>query len=317
MDSTRPSDPAPSSVRTLRSVTPEPGQDRGSVLPSITMPTEQPTPVPSVDRSSIPPTTDVVLLEISERAEKADAQNYYQLLGVGQGTPNPQISAAFFKLAKRFHPDRLGIEDPEVKAQAVSLFARMNEAHQVLTDNERRAEYDEELNEGAGTAEEQAQVQAVVRAITEFQKAEVFFKKGQMDLAEASAKSAMQDDPEQADYVALYASVAAQRRGNGRMDDLIDLLDGAIRRDPKAERARFARGQIYKRMNRNDLAIKDFRWVAEQNPRNLEATREVRLYNMRQGGPASQRPSTGPKSSKSSKSSKEGSSGFFGKFFKR
>ncbi len=311
---TRPSDPAPSSVRTLRSVTPDPGQDRHSGLPSITMPPSHPTnptPEPAADRSSIPPTTDVVLLEIRERAEKAPSQNYYQLLGVGQGSATAQISAAFFKLAKRFHPDRLGIDDAEVKAQAVSLFARMNEAHQVLTDDERRAEYDAVLDEGGGTAEEQEQVQAVVRAITEFQKAEVFYKKGQMDLAEAAAKSAMQDDPEQADYVALYATVAAQRRGDGRMDDLIDLLDGAIRRDPKTERARFARGQIYKRMNRNDLAIKDFRWVAQQNPRNLEATREVRLYNMRKGGPSSQRPSAGPKSGK------EGSSGFFGKFFKR
>jgi lipopolysaccharide biosynthesis regulator YciM len=127
----------------------------------------------------------------------------------------------------------------------------------------------------------------------------------------------MEDDPEQADYIAMYATIASERRGDGRMDDLIAVLDTAIRREPQNERARFARAQIYKRMNRMDVAIRDFRWVAEQNPRNLDAVRELRLYQMRRGSPASSRSPDSKRDGKGSEKDSRKSGGLFGKLFKR
>jgi hypothetical protein len=36
--------------------------------------------------------------------------------------------------------------------------------------------------------------------------------------------------------------------------------------------------------------MRDFRFIVEENPRHLEATRELRLYEMRRGGRVSQAP---------------------------
>lgn len=255
--------------------------------------------------------------EIRKKADVINSQNYYEILGVKQEVETAAISAAFFQLAKKWHPDRMGPELADVRDIALSIFARMNEAHQVLTDEERREQYNGIVDSGGGSAEDQEAVQKVMRAVTEYQKAEVLYKKRSLESAEICARRAMEDDPEQADYIAMYATIASERRGDGRMDDLIAVLDTAIRREPQNERARFARAQIYKRMNRMDVAIRDFRWVAEQNPRNLDAVRELRLYQMRRGSPASSRGADSKGGGKSSEKDSRKSGGLFGKLFKR
>ncbi len=277
-----------------------------SAPPAVTAPPQPPPPASPEDAAFIE--------EIRAVADSISSKNYYQILGVEQHAAAADISAAFFALAKKWHPDRLGPEFAEVKDLAVSVFSRMSESHQTLADPDRRQQYDEVVKSGGGSAEDQEAVQRVMRAVTEYQKAEVLHKKRSLESAELCARRAMEDDPEQADYVALYATIASERRGDGRMDDLIALLDGAIRREPQNERARFARARIYKRMNRMDVAIRDFRWVAEQNPNNLDAVRELRLYRMRRGSKA---PSLAPGSTRGKKGDTKRPGGLFGKLFKR
>ena len=104
-------------------------------------------------------------------------RDYYEILGVPRDAPTPAISAAFFQLAKRWHPDRVGPDLVAVRDEVVKLFSRMTEAHQVLSDPLRRRDYDEVLQSGGGTAEEQEQVNRVMRAVLAHQKAQVLLKK--------------------------------------------------------------------------------------------------------------------------------------------
>lgn len=249
--------------------------------------------------------------EILDRARAIPNENYYQILGLPQDAPNSAVQAAFFKLAKKWHPDRLPPDLVDVREIAMRTFARMSEAHQVLGDETRRAEYDELLTHGSGTSGEQEEVQAVMRAITCFQKAEVMLKKRNLTEAEALAKEALDSDPTQADYHALYAWILAQKpeRANEQVDDLLQILDDAVRREPSNQRARFYRAQLLKRAGRPDQAIKDFRWIVEHDPKNLDALREIRLYDMRK--------SAAPTGPPSSKGSDKPSGGLFGKLFKR
>jgi curved DNA-binding protein CbpA len=222
--------------------------------------------------------------ELEQRLAKAPNQNYYEILGVPRDAPGAAISAAFFQLAKKWHPDRLGPELASVKEDAVRLFARMTEAHQTLTDDEKRREYDELVREGGGTSAEQEEVQKVMRAVVAYQKAQVLYRKQAFAEAEKLAKAAMEDDPAQGDYLALWAQIEAQkpeRAQMGRWDDLIDRLSEAIKKERDNERLRFARGEVLKRAGKQDLAIRDFKWCADNNPKNHDAVREVRIYNMR------------------------------------
>jgi len=221
--------------------------------------------------------------EIRERVER-QGESYYEVLGVARTAPSAEIQTAFFQLAKTWHPDRLGAEFAEVRAEATRVFARMSEAHQVLGDEAQRRQYDELLDKGGGSADEQEQVVQVIRAATAFQRAEVHLKKRNLDAAEQEARAAVEGDPGQADYQALYAWVQAQRP----LDDytpLIQRLSEALQAEPENRKALWYRGQLFKRAGDPKRAVRDFRALLELDPRHLEAQREVRLYEMRKSGP--------------------------------
>jgi curved DNA-binding protein CbpA len=242
--------------------------------------------------------------ELEERMRELPTQNYYEILGVSLKDDGPAISTAFFQLAKRWHPDRLGPEYAHVRDDAMKLFSRMTQAHQTLTDPDQKKQYDEVVREGGGTAEEQEQVQKVMRAVVAYQKAQVLFKKQSMVEAGKLAKQAMDDDPEQAEYTALWVQIEAQdpkRANKGDYQDLIRLMDAAVKKERDNEKVRFARGVVLKKAGRTDDAMKDFKWVARHDPHNLDAIREVRLYAMRSG--------TDPGG--------KGKGGMFGKLFKK
>jgi DnaJ-class molecular chaperone len=63
--------------------------------------------------------------------------DYYADLGIDPASPPEEIARAYRRLARQYHPD-LNPYD----ADAVRCFQEINEAYQVLSDPEKRAQYD-------------------------------------------------------------------------------------------------------------------------------------------------------------------------------
>ncbi len=70
----------------------------------------------------------------------ADKKNYYEILGVDKKASNDDIKSAYRKLAMKYHPDR-----NQGNAEAAEKFKEINEAHETLSDSQKRAAYDYEL----------------------------------------------------------------------------------------------------------------------------------------------------------------------------
>lgn len=64
--------------------------------------------------------------------------DYYKVLGVGKSATPEEIKKAYRKLARKLHPD-LNPNDKE----AIRKFQQLNEAHEVLSDPEKRKKYDQ------------------------------------------------------------------------------------------------------------------------------------------------------------------------------
>ncbi|MCX7951121.1 MAG: molecular chaperone DnaJ [Clostridiales bacterium] len=66
------------------------------------------------------------------------AKDYYKILGIEKNATDDEIKSAFRKLALKYHPDR----NPGNK-EAEEKFKEINEAYQVLSDPQKKAQYDQ------------------------------------------------------------------------------------------------------------------------------------------------------------------------------
>ena len=76
--------------------------------------------------------------------------DYYEVLGVTKNASQDEIKKAFHKLAHKYHPDKGGDE---------KKFKELNEAYQVLSNTEKRSQYDQfgKVFEGGAPGENQGQ----------------------------------------------------------------------------------------------------------------------------------------------------------------
>lgn len=147
------------------------------------------------------PEAEEVRKEVLALHEQIDRSTHYEILRIAADSPAAAIKRAYFKAAKRYHPDRLarlGVED--VKGQASEVFAAIAEAHELLSDAERRGDYDQLL--ATGDVADDVDVTRIAQAEGFFRKGQVLVKMGNFRAAVELLETAVELWPDECVYQA-------------------------------------------------------------------------------------------------------------------
>ena len=81
----------------------------------------------------------IILFILPIISKKSDDENdYYKILGVKKEATDAEIKKAYHKLALKWHPDK----NPNNREEAEEKFKKINEAYSVLSDKDKRRQYD-------------------------------------------------------------------------------------------------------------------------------------------------------------------------------
>ena len=266
------------------------------------------TPKHSPHAGSAPAPAEV-RANIQDMAQKLDRSTHFEILGVGQNASADEVGTAFVRAARQFHPDRLnsvGLAD--LQPMAERILARINEAVMVLGNPGRRAEYVSSLAPGAQQVSHN--LPSLLEAENVFLKGEVYLKKGDYSKAIESFATATQANPSEPQYQAYLAWARfddPRARKEIVVRETLKILEGVLKERPRFARGFYWVGQLWKFLNETGKAEQAFRAAVQIDASFIEASRELRLIDMRKSKSPAGKP--GGKA--------EAGGGSKGKFWKR
>lgn len=121
---------------------------------------------PSDEPAVLAPELRTKLMALEAKAESA---SHYEMLGLGRSADRKAVRKAYYDLVAWLHPDRHFNKDlGDLRARMELVFARVTEAHDVLSSKQKRASYDAALGpddvDDASTAAAAALAHAIVSA---------------------------------------------------------------------------------------------------------------------------------------------------------
>jgi curved DNA-binding protein CbpA len=138
-----PAPPAPTPAPHHASPTPQAAPAPPAAAPPV------PSPAAAAARPAPPglsPEQEARRKEVLELFEGLKTKSHFEVLGIPRASNESQVKEAYFKLAKRFHPD--SHHDPslaDLRDRIEAVFIRLGEAYEVLRDRNRRASYESDL----------------------------------------------------------------------------------------------------------------------------------------------------------------------------
>jgi len=205
--------------------------------------------------------------------DRLEDSSHYQVLGVPQTASAADVKAAWLAAAKRFHSDAFsGLDLGSARRIAENLFTRVNEANSVLSDANRRAEYDVYLDrreKGLPT-----DVGAILRAEGVFQRGEILFKSGRWEDAEGQFREAISLNHTEAEFHAFLGM--AMFRRSGKPEEALPHVQKALEMDPRLHSGTVFLSQIYQAQGEVERAKSLLRKAIEKDPDFAEAKDELR-----------------------------------------
>jgi hypothetical protein len=275
--------PTPAAVKPVASngaAAPRTTPVRGTPPVSATKPTPAATkPAAPARTFATPPaneTPDAQLLRLRGLVDRLEKGTHYDALGLDRRTTPADVKKAFVLLARDLHPDT--VTDPsqaELRALKERLFARVNEAAQVLGDEARRKEYEAELS----GEKKDVDVARIFDAEEKFQRAEILIKARKYQEGLALLDEAIKLNDKEAEFYAWrgYARFLLSSDRKQSFDDCSGEVKKALKLVDRCVPAHLFLGHMNKVIGNMKAAASSYQRVLDLEPTHIEAQRELRL----------------------------------------
>lgn len=217
--------------------------------------------------------SDIGVEAIIARAEMIDSEDFFDVLGVADNASAEAVRAAYVRLAKTWHADRLPPDLVVVRDEISKIFSQMTRAQRTLCDAEARQKY-LVARAAKKAARPRGDVVREIRFASTKRDAETVIR---------LCQELIDTDPDDAEALALQAW-ATVRFGEASEDELraaLTKIDKAVNVNRIDEEAVYHRGLVHKRLGNVPAAFRDFARALQLNPKHVEAEREVRIFAMR------------------------------------
>lgn len=249
--------------------------------------------------------------EIKRYQDICKTGTYFQLLNVDRDAQPSGVKKAYFKLAKKFHPDtNPDFFKGDFRDAAEEIFTCIGAAYNTLNDQKAREEYIYALDHQI-SQEDMDRANRALEAEGIFVKAEVLFKKGDFRGAQTFIEQAIQLNPDEPEYLIYYGWTLYKSTRGAAIGDARNNIEKAIKMGvrEKLDYAYYYLGMLAKV---EGLSVSEqerlFKKAVEANPQHTLAVTELRHLRMRSD-------KTPPPESKPEKEEKK-KGGFFSRFKK-
>lgn len=162
---------------------------------------------------------------IESTHEKIESLGYYGILGVGQRASLAQIKTAYYRAAKKYHPDmHFGCPDDSIKDKLSDIFSYVHAAYSTLSHPQKRQKYEEGLSEKPAS-----ETAAKDKARAVYQEGKQHLKNDNYHEAESSFRKAAYFDPGVADYHYLLGLTLARQQ---KQKPAAKAMEAALMIDP-------------------------------------------------------------------------------------
>ncbi len=213
-------------------------------------------------------------------------KNFFERLGFTKSeTAPPQLKVVYFQYAKIYHPDMLPADaTPVQRKQREDILALLNEAYGVLSDDARRKDYLEQLAvEESGL--DAADVEGILRAEEDFQRAVVLIRGHKVREGLAMIESCIQLNEKEGEFYAWrgYAKFLLATDKKAAFITAMNDVQKCLKMVARCPPAYLIEANMAKLIGDDEKAKAAFKKVLELEPNNIDATRELRLYQQRSG----------------------------------
>lgn len=205
------------------------------------------------------------------RIRRAERTDHYSLLDIQPTASGDQVRAAYYRLARDYHPDRYRAGAlADMLQQVEGYFAKVTAAYNTLIHSELRKAYDLELR--ADTSQKPEQDTAFL-AQQNFRAALKLATRGRLNDALKALDNAVKLDSRNALYRLELGKLLGK---NPRLREEAErqLLE-ANQLDPSLIEGYVALGELYARSNRVEEAIRAYREALNWEPGHLAATQAL------------------------------------------